>query len=96
MHCGRLSETRTDEYGIVAVPEEIIDGEGASYCRMGTYLYVLELQMPVLEVIENPVGKAEGRDTVPHDASDLVAGFKDGDVISPAGKQDGNGQACRT
>ena len=49
----------------------------------------------MLEVVQHAVGQAVVGDAVPHDAADLVAGVEDGDIVTPACQQDGDGQARR-
>ena len=53
----------------------------------------LQLEVAVLEVVQHAVGQAVVGDAVPHDAADLVAGVEDGDIVTPAWQQDGDGQA---
>ena len=62
---------------------------------IGADMDALQLEVAVLEVVQHAVGQAVVGDAVPHDAADLVAGVEDGDIVTPACQQDGDGQARR-
>ena len=90
-----LPQTCTDEHALVAVAEQIVDGDGPADGGVGAHLDVLQLQMTVLEIIQHAVRQAVVGDAVAHHAADLIPGVKDGHIVAPARQQHSNGQACR-
>ena len=95
MHGVCLPQTGTDEHALVAVAEQIIDGDGLADGGVGPHLDALQLQMAVLEIVQHAVRQAVVGDAVAHDAADLIAGIKDGHIVAPACQQHRNGQARR-
>ena len=95
MHGVGLPQTSADKDALVAVPEEVVDGDGLADGSIGADVDALQLEVAVLEVVQHAVGQAVVGDAVPHDAADLVAGVEDGDIVTPACQQDGDGQARR-
>ena len=95
VHGVGLPEARADKDALVAVPEEVVDGDGLADGGIGADVDALQLEVAVLEVVQHAVGQAVVGDAVPHDAADLVAGVEDGDIVTPACQQDGDGQARR-
>src|SRR5699024_10789554 len=95
VHGVGVPQARADEDALVAVPEQVVDGQGAADLGVGAHLDPLQLQVAVLEVVQHAVGQAVVGDAVPHDAAGLVPGLEDGDVVAPAGQQHRDGQARR-
>ena len=95
VHGVGLPEARADEDALVAVPEQVVNGDGLADGGVGADMDALQLEVTVLEIVQHAVGQAVVGDAVPHDAADLVPGVEDGDVIAPARQQDGDGQARR-
>ena len=84
VHGVGLPEARADKDALVAVPEEVVDGDGLADGGIGADVDALQLEVAVLEVVQHAVGQAVVGDAVPHDAADLVAGIEDGDIVTPA------------
>ena len=95
MHGVGLPQTGTDEHALVAVAEQIIDGDGLADGGVGPHLDALQLQMAVLEIVQHAVRQAIVGDAVAHDAANFIAGIKDGHIVAPACQQHRNGQARR-
>ena len=95
VHGVGLPQTGTDEHALVAVAEQIVDGDGLADGGIGAHLDALQLQMTVLEIVQHTVRQAVVGDTVAHHAADLIPGVKDGHIIAPACQQHCDGQACR-
>jgi hypothetical protein len=95
VHGVGLPQTGTDEHALVAVAEQVIDGDGLADGGVGPDMDALELKVAVLEIVQHTVGQAVVGDAVPHHAADLIPGIKNGDIIAPARQQHGNGQAGR-
>ena len=95
VHGVGLPQTGTDEDAPVTVAEEIVDGDGLADGGVGAEADPLQVQVVILEVVQHTVGQTVVGDAVPHDAADLVAGVKDGDVVAPARQQHRDGQAGR-
>ena len=95
MHGVGLPQTGTDEYALVAVAEQIVDGDGLADGGIGAHLDALQLQMTILEIVQHTVGQTVVGDAVPHHAADLIPGVKDGPIVAPACQQHRDGQACR-
>ena len=95
MHGVGLPQTGADEHALVAIAEQIVDGDGLADGGVGAHLDALQLQMAVLEIVQHTVRQAVVGDTVAHYAADLIPGVKDGHVVAPACQQHRDGQACR-
>lgn len=95
MHGVGLPQTSADKDALIAVPEEVVDGDGLADGGIGADVDALQLEVAVLEVVQHAVGQAVVGNAVPHDAADLVAGVEEGDIVTPACQQDGDGQARR-
>ena len=95
VHGVGLPQTGTDEDAPVTVAEEIVDGDGLADGGVGAEADPFQVQVVILEVVQHTVGQTVVGDAVPHDAADLVAGVKDGDVVAPARQQHRDGQASR-
>ena len=95
VHGVGLPEARADEDALVAVPEEVVDGQRPANGGVGPHPDALQLQVPVLEVVQHAVGQPVVGDAVPHHAADFILGLEDGDVVTPAGQQHRNGQTRR-
>ena len=95
VHGVGFPQAGTDEDALVAVAEEVVDGDGTADGGVGAHLDVFQLQVAVCKIVQHAVRQAVIGDAVPHDAADLIPGIKNGDVIAPACQQHRNGQACR-
>ncbi len=84
-----------DEDAGIAVPKELLDGEGPADGGVRPDLDA-HLQHLFLIAGEHRLGEAELRDAVLHHAADLVLGLEDGDVVSRLGKADGDCHAGGT
>ena len=90
-----LPHARAQEDGLVAVAEQILDGDRAADGRVRAHLDVLEHEVMILEVVQHGLGQAEGWDAVAQHAADLVLALEDGDLIALAREDDRDGQPCR-
>ena len=95
VHGVGLPQTGTDEYALVAVAEQVVDGDGLADGGVGPDMDALELKVAVLEIVQHAVGQAVVGDAVPHHAANLIPGVKDGHIVAPACQQHRNGQARR-
>ena len=91
----RLPQARADEHALVAVAEQVVNGDGAADVGVGAEADALQLQVAVGHIVQHGIGQAEVRDAVAHHAADLVPAVKDGDAVAVPGQDNGHGQARR-
>ena len=94
-HTTRTPCTGTDEDGAIAIVEKILEGDVATDGEVRTEEDAHFTHLRVVAV-EDAVRQTELRDTVAHDAADLITALEDGDLIALACKQDRDGDAGRT
>ena len=95
VHGVGLPQTGADEHALIAVAEQIVDGDGLADGGVGAHLDALQFQMTILEIVQHTVRQAVVGDAVTHHAADLIPGVKDGHIVAPACQQHRDGQACR-
>ena len=95
VHGVGLPQTGTDEHALIAIAEQIVNGNSLADGSVGAHLDALQFQMTVLEIVQHTVRQAVVGDAVAHHAADLIPGVKDSHVIAPACQQHGDGQARR-
>ena len=83
-----------DEDGFVAVPLQVIQGQGGADDGVGADLDAQLHQLGFVPV-QDGLGQAEVGDSIPQHTADLVPALKEGDVVALLGHQHRDGDACR-
>ena len=94
-HTARTPCTGADEDGAIAIVEKILEGDVSADGKVRTEEDTHLTHLRVVAV-EDTVRQAELRDTIAHDAADLITALEDGDLIALACEQDRDGDAGRT
>ena len=91
----RLPQASAHEHALVAVPKQIVDGDGAADIGVGAEADALELQMTVGHIVQHGVRQPEVRNPVAQHAPDLVPAVENGDAVAVPGQDDRDGQPGR-